>query len=103
MKKVITLILALAMLLSVSAFAEDERITISVMGIDWGYGPSANSSMEQWWEDLFDVNLDIEWVNYNDYTEKANLMMTSQSVPDVIQIYKTEGLYYYPIFTSAID
>ena len=103
MKKVITLILALAMLLSVSAFAEDERITISVMGIDWGYGPSANSSMEQWWEDQFDVNLDIEWVNYNDYTEKANLMMTSQSVPDVIQIYKTEGLYYYPIFTSAID
>ena len=51
MKKVITLILALAMVLSVGAFAEDERVTISVMGIDWGYGPSSNSTMEQWWEE----------------------------------------------------
>ncbi|MBQ3761211.1 MAG: extracellular solute-binding protein [Clostridia bacterium] len=103
MKKVLTLVLALAMALSMIALAEDDRITISVMGIDWGYGPSANSSMEQWWEDLFDVNLDIEWVNYNDYNEKANLMMTSNSIPDVIQINKTNGAYYYPIFTSAID
>ena len=94
MKKVLTLVLALAMALSMIALAEDDRITISVMGIDWGYGPSANSSMEQWWEDLFDVNLDIEWVNYNDYNEKANLMMTSNSIPDVIQINKTNGAYY---------
>ncbi len=103
MKKVLTLVLALAMALGMIALAEGDRITISVMGIDWGYGPSANSSMEQWWEDLFDVNLDIEWVNYNDYNEKANLMMTSNSIPDVIQINKTNGAYYYPIFTSAID
>ena len=105
MKKILTLVLALAMVLSMSVFAsaEDDRITISVMGIDWGYGPSANSSMEQWWEDLFNVNLDIEWVNYNDYNEKANLMMTSNSIPDVIQINKTNGAYSYPIFTAAID
>jgi ABC-type glycerol-3-phosphate transport system substrate-binding protein len=105
MKKILTLVLALAMVLSVSVFAsaEDDKVTITVMGIDWGYGPSPNSSMEQWWEEAFDCNLEIEWVNYNDYNEKANLMMTSNSIPDVIQINKTNGAYYYPIFTSAID
>ena len=66
MKTTLSILLALVLALSIGAFAsaEDERITISVMGIDWGYGPSSNSSMEQWWEDLFDVNLDIQWVNY---------------------------------------
>ncbi len=105
MKKTLSLILALVLALSIGmiASAEDERITISVMGIDWGYGPSANSSMEQWWEDLFDVNLDIQWVNYNDYNEKANALITAGAQPDVIQINKTDGAYYYPLFTKAID
>ena len=105
MKKILTLVLTLAMVLSASVFAsaEDDKVTITVMGIDWGYGPSPNSTMEQWWEEAFDCNLEIEWVNYNDYNEKANLMMTSNSIPDVIQINKTNGAYYYPIFTAAID
>ncbi len=80
-----------------------ERLTISVIGIDWGYGPSADSTMEQWWEDLFDVNFEIEWVNYNDYHQKINTMIAADSVPDVAQIYKMAGAYYYPIFTEAID
>ena len=105
MKKLLTLVLALVLALSMGVFAnaEEDRITISVLGIDWGYGPSANSSMEQWWEDLFDVNLDIEWVNYNDYNEKANALITAGAQPDVIQINKTDGAYYYPLLTQAID
>ena len=72
MKKT-ALILALILALSCVGFAAAEgsdRMTITVMGIDWGYGPSPNSSMEQYWEDMFDVNLDIQWVNYNDYNEE---------------------------------
>jgi len=80
-----------------------ERMTISVLGIDWGYGPSPNSEMEQYWEDLFDVNLEIEWVNYNDYPQKLNTLIASNSQPDVTQIMSTNNTYYYPIFTQAIE
>lgn len=100
---------ALAGLMAMSAFStlamaeEEERITISVLGVDWGYGPIANSDMEIYWEDMYDVNLDIEWVNYNDYHQKINTMMAAGTLPDVVQIYKMNGVYYYPIFTQAID
>ena len=50
MKKALSLVLALVLVLSCVSFAAAEnsdRMTITVMGIDWGYGPSPNSSMEQ--------------------------------------------------------
>ena len=81
-----------------------DRMTISVMGIDWGYGPQAGSDMEKYWEDLFDVNLEIEWINYQDYDQKVNTLIASDSIPDVIQVSKQgNGSYYYPIFTQAVD
>ncbi len=79
-----------------------ERMTITVLGIDWGYGPLKDSEMEQYWEDLFDVDLDIEWVNYNDYPTKLNTMISTNTQPDVTQIMSTNNTYYYPIFTQAI-
>ena len=79
-------------------------MTISVMGIDWGYGPAQDSEMEKYWEDLFDVNLDIQWINWEDYDQKVNTMIAAGSIPDVVQISKEgNGSYYYPIFTQAID
>lgn len=106
-KKVLAMCLCAAMAASafsgITVSAAEERMTISVMGIDWGYGPVANSEMEQYWEDLFDVNLDIEWVNYQDYDQKLNTLIAAGSTPDVIQINKVNGSYYYPIFTQAID
>ena len=83
--------------------SDGERMTISVMGIDWGYGPLADSEMEQYWEDMFDVNLEIEWVNYSDYTQKLNTLLPAGSQPDVVQIYAVNESFYYPIFTQAID
>lgn len=80
-----------------------ERMEISVIGVDWGYGPLANSEMEQYWEDLFDVTLNIEWVNYEDYHQKVNTLIATGSQPDVIQISKMNSSYYYPIFTQAVD
>lgn len=100
---------ALAGLMAVSAFStlavaeESERITISVLGVDWGYGPISNSDMEQYWEDMYDVNLDIEWVSYQDYHQKINTLIAGEEFPDVVQIYKMNNAYYYPIFTQAID
>lgn len=106
-KKVLAMCLCAAMAASafsgITVSAAEERMTISVMGIDWGYGPVANSEMEQYWEDLFDVNLDIEWVSYQDYDQKLNTLIAAGSTPDVIQINKVNGSYYYPIFTQAID
>ena len=46
---------------------KDGKMTISVMGIDWGFGAVSNSQMEQYWEEKMDVDLDIEWVSYQDY------------------------------------
>ena len=106
MKKVLSLILVftLALTMGIMATAESQdRITITVMGVDWGYGPSPDSAMERYWEDLFDVNMDIEWVNYNNYNEKVNAMIIAGSQPDVIQVNKNDGAYYYPVFTKAID
>ena len=80
-----------------------ERMTISVLGIDWGYGPSPDSEMEQYWEDLFDVNLEIEWLNYNEYPKKLNSLISTNSQPDVTQIISTNNTFYYPIFTQAIE
>lgn len=87
-----------------AATDENGRMTISVMGIDWGYGPVPNNEMEQHWENLYDVNLEVEWINYEDYDQKVNTMIAAGSVPDVIQVSKEgNGSYYYPIFTQAID
>ncbi len=80
-----------------------ERMTISVLGIDWGYGPSPDSEMEQYWEELFDVNLEIEWLNYNEYPKKLNSLISTNSQPDVTQIISTNNTFYYPIFTQAIE
>lgn len=81
-----------------------DTMTISVLGIDWGYGPLANSEMEQYWEKLFDVNLEVEWVNWQDYDQKANTLIAADSMPDVIQVSKQgNGSYYYPVFTQAVE
>lgn len=81
-----------------------DRMTISVLGIDWGYGPAQGSEMEKYWEDKMDVNFEIEWINYQDYDQKANTLISSGAMPDVVQIGKIgNGSYYYPIFTQAID
>lgn len=85
------------------AAADGERMSISVLGIDWGYGPLTGSEMEMYWEDMFNVDLEIEWVNYQDYTQKLNTLIAAGSQPDVTQIYAVNNSYYYPIFTQAID
>ncbi|MEI3199697.1 MAG: extracellular solute-binding protein [Lachnospiraceae bacterium] len=48
-------------------------------------------------------NLDIQWVSYQDYDQKLNTLIAANSQPDVIQINKVNGNYYYPILTQAID
>ena len=105
MKQILAAAMAVSMLTGtgLTAAAEEERMTISVIGIDWGYGPLPDSEMEQAWEDLFDVNLEIEWVSYQDYDQKVNTMISAGNIPDVVQINKVDGNYYYPIFTQAID
>ena len=49
------------------------------------------------------MDLDIEWVSYQDYDQKLNTLIAADSQPDVIQINKVGGAYYYPILTQAID
>lgn len=86
----------------------DEEIgTITVMGVDWGYGPKQNSSMEQYWEEYFGVDLDVEWISYKDYAQKLNTLLASGKagdIPDVVQIMSTNnGGFYYPAFAQSVD
>ncbi len=85
---------------------DEGPMTISVMGVDWGYGPKQNSAMEQYWEEQFGVSLDIEWVSYTDYSQKLNTLLSSgktEDIPDVVQIIKSDGSFYYPVLAQAID
>ena len=81
--------------------------TITVMGIDWGYGPKQGSDMEKYWEEYLGVDLEIEWVSYNDYAQKLNTLLASgkaDDIPDVVQIRSSNnGGYYYPAFAQAVD
>ena len=97
-KQVLALMMSVATIASafagtgISAAAESaDDMTITVMGIDWGYGPVADSQMEQYWEELLGVNLDIQWVSYQDYDQKLNTLIAANSQPDVIQINKVNG------------
>lgn len=87
--------------------AAEEPETITVMGIDWGYGPKQDSEMEKYWEEKFGVNFEIDWVSYQDYAEKLNTLMASgksEDIPDVIEIRASNnGGYYYPVFAQAVD
>ena len=103
MKKLFSVLLALALMLTGASLAEEERMTVTVMGIDWGYSPMSDNEMERCWEDLFDLNMEIEWVNYADYPQKVNTLIASNTQPDVIQIMASNSQLYYPIFTQAID
>jgi len=89
-----------------AADTAEEPVTISIMGIDWGYGPKQNSTMEQYWEEYFGVTLDVEWVSYTDYSSKLNTLLASgnpDDIPDVVQIMKTDDSFYYPVFAQAVD
>lgn len=80
--------------------------TITVMGVDWGYGPTSNSSMEQWWEEYLGVDFEVDWVSYQDYAQKLNTLLASgkqEDIPDVVQVYKTNNSFYYPVFAQAVD
>lgn len=88
---------------SAGAAASDENMTISVIGVDWGFGPLANSEMEQHWEKMLDADLDIQWVSWEDYPQKVNTLISTNTQPDVVQCFKIDSTYYYPIFTQAIE
>lgn len=59
--------------------------------------------MEKYWEELYNVDFDIQWVNYQEYPQKLNTLLAANAQPDVIQAFKINESYYYPIFTQAID
>lgn len=86
---------------------EEEIGTITVMGVDWGFGPKQNSSMEQYWEEYFGVDLEIEWVSYKDYAQKLNTLLASgkaDDIPDVVQVMSSNnGGFYYPVFAQAVN
>lgn len=87
--------------------ADEDVNSISVMGVDWGYGPKQGSEMEQYWEETFGVELEIDWVSYQDYAEKLNTLMASgksEDIPDVVQIMSSNnGGFYYPVFAQAVN
>ena len=88
MKKLVSLVLALAMLLSLTAaFAEDEVVTLKVSSI-WSAETEANKKpMEKTLEEFAaaypNIKLEVEWYEANAWKETGETLALSDSLPDV--------------------
>ena len=85
MKKVIALLLALAMVLSISAvaLADEKPVKLSIMksADDSVYDPVNNPALAKI---LADNNIELELHMVDDITQSVNLAMASGELPDVI-------------------
>ena len=86
MKKLVALVLALAMLLSMTALAEDV-VTLKVSSI-WSAETEANrkpmlKTIEEFEAAYPNIKLDIEWFEANAWKETGETLALSDSLPDV--------------------
>ena len=88
MKKIVALVLALAMMLSLAAaFAEGETVTLKVSSI-WSAETEANrkpmlKTIEEFEAAYPNIKLDIEWFEANAWKETGETLALSDSLPDV--------------------
>ena len=88
MKKIVALVLALAMMLSLTAaFAEDEVVTLKVSSI-WSAETEANrkpmlKTIEEFEAAYPNIKLEVEWFEANAWKETGETLALSDSLPDV--------------------
>ncbi len=88
MKKLVALVLALAMMLSLTAvLAEDEVVTLKVSSI-WSAETEANrapflKTLEEFEAAYPNIKLEVEWFEANAWKETGETLALSDSLPDV--------------------
>ena len=92
MKKLISLILILALCLSLGAFAcaeAEEPLVINGMANLYNQAPEADSEFWKYIQKEFNVIYNVDWVPSDTYQQKVDLLLTSDSMPDVMQLQNT--------------
>ncbi len=79
-----------------------QPLKFSAMCISWGTEPPKNGVYEQDFEKRTNSEIDITWVPYQSYSDKANLLMASNNVPDVMQVMAQNGNVFYPQVVRAV-
>lgn len=96
MKKLLSLVLAIALLLGVCAFtasAEEDRPTLRMLQrLNAAYVIEGNPIIEAW-EDILGFNLDIEAPPISSYNDRRNVIMASGDLPDIIYVSDTGTNY----------
>lgn len=79
-----------------------QPLKLTAMCISWGTEPPKNGVYEQDFEKRTNTTLDVTWVPYQSYKDKANLLMASNNVPDVMQVMAQNGNVFYPQVVQAV-
>ncbi len=80
-----------------------EPLKVSFTGIAWGNGAEENGAMEQAFEKMLNLDMDVTWISYEDYRDRINMQMAAANLTDVTQIYPKDGKTFYPQVADAID
>lgn len=96
MKKLLSLVLAIALLMGVCAFtasAEEDRPTLRMLQrLNAAYVIDGNPVIDAW-EDILGFNLDIEAPPISSYNDRRNVIMASGDLPDIIYVGDTGTNY----------
>lgn len=84
-------------------YSSEAPLKVSFTGIAWGNGAEEGGVMEQAFEEMLNLDMEIAWVPYQDYQERTNIMMSAGNVTDVTQIFPVDGKTFYPQVAEAID
>lgn len=90
MKKFVSLVLALLMILSTFSFASaEDKLELNAMCVLYQQAPAEDSPFWTWMEDTFNVDYTVEWVPNSGYDDKLSLVLSTGDLPDLIQVNST--------------
>ena len=96
MKRLLSLVLVLMMILTVCAFnasAEEDRVTLRmIQRLNATYVVEGNPVIDAW-EDILGFNLEIEAPPISSYSDRRNIVMASGDLPDIIYVGDTGTNY----------
>lgn len=84
-------------------YSNEPPLKVTLTGIAWGNGAEEDGLVEREFEKMLNLDMQISWIPYTDYTERLNMMMVSGNITDVVQIMPVDGKYFYPQVIEAIE
>ena len=99
MKRFLTCLCIAALLLSLplGVTAAAEPLKVNGMAMRYNLEPTKDSNFWKWMEQEFNVDYNVEWVPWDAYNAKLDLILASGDIPDILQI----GNMTYPSVQKA--